>query len=157
MRLNEWIYIGGSSFGVKHMELRILTWLFPLLMALLEFIIRASAAGEDPLAFIGPTLGGTALGVLLPFTRTKISNEADDRRGPQANTGKFDFNDHHWAQSINVLLWIGLTAWATSLYLAINHGSPYFPEVDGGRTSTLIGLILWGCAVLIDLLRGGKA
>jgi hypothetical protein len=138
------------------MELRILTWLFPLLMAVLEFLLRASASGKDPYEFIGPTIGGAALGMLLPFTRVKISHEPADQNSVQTNTGKVYMSDHHWAQSINVLLWIGLTAWATSLYLGIHHGSPYFPNVDGVRTSILIGLILWLCAVGVDFLRGGK-
>jgi len=137
------------------MELRILTWLFPLLMSVLEFLLRASANGEDPWEFIGPTIGGAALGMLLPLTRTTISVESRVKN-PHADIGKVHISDHHWAQSINVLLWIKLAAWAVSLYLSINHGSLYFPQVGGVRTSILIGLILWLCAVSFDFLRGGK-
>lgn len=120
------------------MELRILIWLFPWLMAVLEFLLRASAGNTEAWGFIGPTVGGAALGTMLPFTRS--TRKSDD----------------HWAGIVNILQWIGLTAWACSLYLDINHGSPYFPDLDGVRTSFLIGFILWICAVLVDLLRGGR-
>lgn len=139
MPLSEYAYIEGSSFGVTNMALRILTWLFPWLMAILEFLLRDSLSNSDAVAFVGPTVGGAALGMILPFT-------ASDKR-----------SDSNWAQWINVLQWIGFTAWACSLYLGINHGSPYFPNLDGVRTSILIGSILWLCAVFVDLLRGGRA
>jgi len=51
------------------MELRILIWLFPWLMAVLEFLLRASAGNTEAWGFIGPTVGGAALGTMLPFTR----------------------------------------------------------------------------------------
>ena len=117
---------------------RLLIWLFPWLMAVLEFLLRASAGNAEAVAFIGPTVGGAVLGMMLPFTFPRTPR------------------DDHGAQSTNVLLWIGLIAWACSLYLSINHGSPYFPNLDGVRTSILIGLILWLFAVAVDFLRGRK-
>ncbi|MYN19733.1 hypothetical protein GTP81_23595 [Rugamonas sp. FT107W] len=139
------------------MELRILTWLFPWLMAVLEFLLRASSGNPDAVAFIGPTVGGTALGMLLPLTRAKLlAKEQSSPAARPTNFGLIDTAAEHWAQRINILLWLGLAAWATSLYLSINHGSPYFPKLDGVRTSLLIGFILWICAVLADLIRGGK-
>ncbi|RFP30565.1 hypothetical protein D0T24_26710 [Duganella sp. BJB480] len=123
-------------------------------MAVLEFLLRASSGNPDAVAFIGPTVGGTALGMLLPLTRAKLL--AKEQSSPAANFGLIDTAAEHWAQRINILLWLGLAAWATSLYLSINHGSPYFPKLDGVRTSLLIGFILWICAVLADFIRGGK-
>jgi hypothetical protein len=55
------------------MELRILTWLFPWLMAALEFLLRNSLHDVGAIAFIGPTVGGAALGMMLPFTRARAS------------------------------------------------------------------------------------
>lgn len=72
------------------------------------------------------------------------------------NMGWVDRKADHWAASINVVVWVGLTAWASSVYLSINHGTPYAPDIDGARTSLLIGFILWLCAVVVDLARGGK-
>lgn len=120
------------------MGLRILTWLFPWLMAILEFLLRASVSNADAVAFVGPTVGGAALGMILPLT-------VSDKR-----------SDSDWTQWINVLQWIGLTAWACGLYLSINRDSPYFPDLDGVRTSILIGSILWLCAVIVDFLRRRK-
>lgn len=131
----------GSLHG-GNMELKILTWIFPWLMCGLEFLLRASAGHPDAWGFIGPTLGAAALGMMLPLTHAG---------------GSRDRVADHWAQSINVIVWIGLTAWAASVYLSVNHGSPYFPQIDGVRTSLLIGFILWGCAVGVDLARGGKS
>jgi hypothetical protein len=54
------------------MELRILTWLFPWLMAALEFLLRNSLHDVGAIAFIGPTVGGAALGMMLPFTRARF-------------------------------------------------------------------------------------
>lgn len=105
-------------------------------MAVLEFLLRASAANADAVEFIGPTVGAAALGMLLPAALPE-QQEGGNR-----------------AQGANLILWIGLTAWACSLYLGINHGSPYFPDLDGVRTSFLIGFILWFCAVFADLLGG---
>ncbi|RFP14612.1 MULTISPECIES: hypothetical protein [unclassified Duganella] len=139
------------------MELRILTWLFPWLMAVLEFLLRASSGNPDAVAFIGPTVGGTALGMLLPLTHASllVKGHSPQAEG-SANTGLIDPTADQWAQRINIILWLGLAAWAASLYLSINHSSPYFPQLDGVRTSLLIGFILWTCAVLADLIRGGK-
>jgi len=138
MPLSEYAYIEDSSSGVTNMGLRILTWLFPWLMAILEFLLRASVSNADAVAFVGPTVGGAALGMILPLT-------VSDKR-----------SDSDWAQWINVLQWVGLTAWAYSLYLSINRNSPYLPNLDGVQTSILIGSILWACAVVLDFLRGRK-
>lgn len=72
MPTNEYAYIEGSSFGVTNMGLRILTWLFPWLMAILEFLLRASVGNADAVAFVGPTVGGAALGIVLPFIRDRF-------------------------------------------------------------------------------------
>lgn len=139
------------------MELRILTWLFPWLMSVLEFLLRASAGQPDAWEFIGPTVGGAAIGMLLPLTQARA---AEGRRtttqGQHSEISRGDRKADHLAPSVNILLWVGLTAWATSVYLSINHGSPYAPEIDGARTSLMIGFILWLCAVVVDLARGGK-
>jgi len=37
--------------------------------AVLDFLLRQSLQNTDALAFIGPTVGGAALGMMLPFTR----------------------------------------------------------------------------------------
>ena len=96
------------------MGLRILTWLFPWLMSVLEFLLRASAGHSDAWEFIGPTVGGAALGLMLPLTRARVIR----REKPPAE-------------------------WNA-------------PEIDGARTSLLIGFIIWLCAVVVDLARGGK-
>lgn len=68
----------------------------------------------------------------------------------------FDRREDHWAQWINVAVWMGFSAWSISLYLSLTDGSRFFANVDGGRTAVLIGAILWGIAVLVDFARGGK-
>ena len=139
------------------MGLRILTWLFPWLMSVLEFLLRASAGQSDAWEFIGPTIGGAALGLMLPLTRARvIKREQPPVQRKNSEIGWLDHTADSWAQSINILVWIGLTAWATSVYLSTNHGSPYAPNIDGARTSLLIGFIIWLCAVVVDLVRGGK-
>lgn len=139
------------------MELRILTWLFPWLMSVLEFLLRASAGQSDAWEFIGPTVGGAALGMMLPLTRARVVESGQPPvEWQHSELRGFDRTADRWAQSINIVVWVGLTAWATSVYLSINHGSPYAPEIDGARTSLLIGFILWLCAVVVDLARGGK-
>jgi len=71
------------------MALRILTWAFPWLMAVLEFLLRISLHAADATTFIGPTVGGAVLGTMLPFTRareippiTPTSSKAKTARGP---------------------------------------------------------------------------
>lgn len=59
------------------MELRILTWLFPWLVAVREFLLRATAETPDAWEFIGPTVGGAALGMMLPFTRIKFVKDGE--------------------------------------------------------------------------------
>nr|WP_315395756.1 hypothetical protein [uncultured Duganella sp.] len=138
------------------MELRILTWLFPWLMSVLEFLLRASAGQPDAWEFIGPTVGAAALGMMLPLTQTRVAERGNiSMRSRPSKVGLVERKDH-WGPRINVLVWVGLTAWATSVYLSLNHGTAYAPEIDGARTALLIGFILWLSAVLVDLARGGK-
>nr|WP_315219294.1 hypothetical protein [uncultured Duganella sp.] len=135
------------------MELRILTWAFPWIMAIFEFLMRSSLNDSAPAAFIGPTVGAASLGMLLPLTRAR------ELPRPVASTSKrvsFDRSEDHWAQWINLAVWLGFSAWSISLYLSLTDGSRFFANVDGGRTAILIGAILWGIAVLVDFARGGK-
>lgn len=146
-------YIGYFDLGVNIMELRILTWAFPWLMAIFELLMRSSLNDSSPTAFVGPTVGGASLGMLLPHTRA--------RELPQGGTSaskriSFDRREDHWAQWTNVAVWTGFSAWSLSLYLSLTNGNRLFAGVDGERTAILIGAILWGIAVVVDFARGGK-
>ncbi|MCU6500293.1 hypothetical protein LPN04_21085 [Rugamonas sp. A1-17] len=134
------------------MALRILTWAFPWLMAILEFLLRSSLQAAEATAFIGPTVGGAVLGMMLPLTRARELPAITTKR----NTISFDRSDDRWAQLTNLALWIGLTAWAVSLYLSLTDDSDIFVHLDRGRTSILIGAILWVNVVVFDILRGGQ-
>ena len=147
-------YIGGSPSAAYDMELRILTWLFPWVMSLLEFLLRASAGHTDAWDFIGPTVGAAALGMMLPLTQASMKTTRQIWR--REKSGRIVRDMDRLAPWVNIAVWIGLTAWATSVYLSVNQGSPYAPQIDGARTSLLIGFILWLCAVVVDLARGGK-
>ena len=147
------VYIGHLDPGINIMELRILTWAFPWIMATFEFLMRSSLSDPAPAAFIGPTVGAASLGMLLPLTRAR------ELHRPAAGSCKrisFDRSEDHWAQWINVAVWLGFSAWAISLYLSLTDGGRFFTNVDGGRTAILIGAILWSIAVLVDFARGGK-
>ena len=134
------------------MALRILTWAFPWLMAILEFLLRSSLQAPDATTFIGPTVGGAVLGMMLPYTRARELPPIRMKR----NTISFDRNEDRWAQFTNLALWIGLTAWTVSLYLSLTDDGKVFVHLDHGRTSILIGAILWMTVVVFDLLRGDK-
>ncbi|USX16067.1 hypothetical protein NHH88_09885 [Oxalobacteraceae bacterium OTU3CAMAD1] len=135
------------------MELRILTWVFPWIMAIFEFLMRSSLNDPAPAAFIGPTVGAASLGMLLPLTRAR---ELHQRAASCSKRISFDRSEDQWAQWINVTVWLGFSAWAISLYLSLTDGGLFFANVDGGRTAILIGAILWGIAVLVDFARGGR-
>jgi hypothetical protein len=135
------------------MEFRILIWAFPWLMAVLEFLLRNSLHDAEATAFIGPTVGGAALGMMLPFTRAReLPKTAAQAPGSIA----FDRSDDHRAQLTNLILWVGLIAWAVSLHLGLLNGSEALGDMDGERTSILIGAIIWLIAVVLDWSRGGK-
>ncbi|USX28454.1 hypothetical protein NHH73_09285 [Oxalobacteraceae bacterium OTU3CINTB1] len=135
------------------MEPRILTWAFPWVMAIFEFLMRSSLSDPAPAAFIGPTVGAASLGMLLPLTRAR---ELHRTAASSSKRISFDRREDHCAQWIKVTVWLGFSAWATSLYLSLTDGDRFFANVDGGRTAILIGAILWGIAVLVDFARGGK-
>jgi hypothetical protein len=135
------------------MELRILTWLFPWLMAAHEFLLRNSLHDAGAVAFIGPTVGGAALGMMLPFTRARELPKTDSET---PNSIAFDRSDDHRAQLTNLILWIGLIAWAVCRHLSLMNGSDTLGDMDGERTSTFIGAIIWLIAVVLDWLRGGE-
>jgi hypothetical protein len=135
------------------MELRILTWIFPWLMAIFELLLRVSLQDADATAFIGPTVGGASLGMLLPLTRAKEL--------PRANSAavrriSFDRWAGHLAQTTNIAIWAGFTAWACSLYLSLTHRNELPASLDGERTSILIGVIIWIAMIVFDSARGGK-
>ncbi|MYM89974.1 hypothetical protein GTP91_22735 [Rugamonas sp. FT82W] len=134
------------------MAIRILTWAFPWLMAILEFLLRSSLHATDATTFIGPTVGGAVLGMMLPRTRARELPSITTKR----TTISFDRNDDRWAQLTNLALWIGLIAWAVSLHLSLTEDSELFIHLDHGRTSILIGAILWVTVVVFDILRGDK-
>ncbi|MQA41664.1 hypothetical protein [Rugamonas aquatica] len=135
------------------METRILSWAFPWLMAILEFLLRQSMHDAGATAFIGPTVGGAALGMLLPFTRAR-EIQGTKRHAPGIIS--FDRDEDCWAQRANLAVWIGLTVWAVSLYLSLARRDDLFTQADNERISNLIGAILWLIAVLFDVLRGLK-
>lgn len=135
------------------MELKILTWLFPWLMAALEFLLRNSMHDPDATAFIGPTVGAAALGMMLPFTRAR---ELPKSAGEAEDSISFNRRDDHRAQLTNLMLWIGLVAWAVSLHLSLMNGSDALGNIDGERTANCIGAIIWSIAVVLDSSRGGK-
>jgi hypothetical protein len=134
------------------MALSILIWAFPWLMAVFEFLLRSSLNDAGPISFIGPTVGGAALGMMLPFTRARVLNKTRIRKN---NTISFDRTDDNWAQITNLSLWLGLIAWAVSLYLSLMAQSDLPSKLSSERTSILIGAILWMTAVAFDILRGG--
>lgn len=135
------------------MALRVLTWIFPWLMAVLEFLLRISLHDVAATTFIGPTVGGAVLGMMLPFTR---AGELRKHGVNKTSTISFDRKDDGWAQLTNLALWVGLMAWAVSLYLSLTERSGAFVNLDNERTSIFIGAILWVTAVAFDVLRGGK-
>lgn len=135
------------------MELKILTWLFPWLMAALEFLLRNSMQDPGATAFIGPTVGAAALGMMLPFTRAR---ELPKSAGEAAGIIAFDRRDEHHAQLTNLMLWIGLVAWAVSLHLSLMNGSDALGNIDGERTANCIGTIIWFITMALDWSRGGK-
>lgn len=135
------------------MQLKILTWLFPWMMAVLEFLLRYSLHNADATAFIGPTVGGAALGMMLPFTRAR---ELPKVAAQRSNRISFDIRDDHRAQQTNLILWVGLITWAVSLHLSLTNGSDALGDIDGERTSNFIGAIIWLIAVALDWSRGGE-
>lgn len=139
------------------MEIRFLTWLFPRLMASIEFVLRASLHNADAVGFFGPTVGGAALGMMLPLTSARALSKAETMETfGRDDFLAFDARDMWWAQATRIVLWIGLVLWAASLYLSIDGGATYFPHLDGERTSIFIGFILWLAAVILDGVRGGE-
>jgi hypothetical protein len=135
------------------MELRILTWIFPWLMAIFELLLRISLQNADASAFIGPTVGGASLGMMLPLTRAR---ELPGRGPNAARRISFDRKEDHLAQLTNLAIWAGFTAWASSLYLSLADDGDVIAGLDHGRTSILIGAIIWIAVVVFDLARGGK-
>lgn len=135
------------------METRLLNWAFPWLMAILEFLLRQGTHDISATAFIGPTVGGAALGMMLPFTRPR---EIQGDKNKRKETISFDRNEDRWAQRANLVVWIGLTAWAVALYLSLKQDGAPFIVASNEAMSNLIGAILWLIAVILDILRGLK-
>ena len=135
------------------MELRILTWIFPWLMAIFELLLRISLQNAEPAAFIGPTVGAASLGMMLPLTRAR---ELPGRGAAAARRISFDRKEDHLAQLTNLTIWAGFTAWASSLYLSLTGDGDLIAGLDRGRTSILIGAIIWIVVIVIDFARGGK-
>lgn len=48
---------------------RLLSWLFPFLMLIFEFLLRSGMRDPAAFDFVGPTLGAAALGMMLPRAR----------------------------------------------------------------------------------------
>ena len=135
------------------METKILNWAFPWLMALLEFLLRQSLQNTDALTFIGPTVGGAALGMMLPFTRARELHRIGLHA---AGMITFDRQEDRWAQRENLAVWIGLTAWAVSLYLSLTYDRGEVASVFNVPISISIGVILWLASVIFDILQGAK-
>lgn len=137
--------------------MRLLIWLFPFLMGLIEFVVRASLHNADAVGFLGPTVGGAALGMMLPLTRAKeLSRIEKQEMFGRADIVAFHGRDERWAQCANVALWMCLAGWTASLYLSLAGNGTYFPRIDGERTAIVIGIILWLVAVVLETIRGGK-
>lgn len=143
--------------------MRFLIWIFPLLLAAIEFVVRASLHNPDSVGFFGPTLGGAALGTLLPLTHAKeISPQQKAAINRAAGlVGAGDIVTHYgrdvrWAQRANVALWICVVGWTASLYFSLAGNGTYFSGIDGERTAALIVTILWLVAVIFDSVRGGE-
>ncbi|MDL2354815.1 MAG: hypothetical protein QFF03_06125 [Pseudomonadota bacterium] len=129
-------------------------WLFPFLMGIIEFVVRASLRNPDAVGFFGPTIGGAALGMMLPMTHAKEMSAAERNSIVQAaDIVVFRGRDARWAQRANVALWMCLAGWAASLYLSLAGSRTFFPQLDGERSAILIGIILWIVAVIFDRLR----
>lgn len=144
-------------------NMRLLIWIFPVLMGLIEFVVRASLHNPDSVGFFGPGLGGAALGLMLPLTyaREMSPQQKEAILFAARLAGAADVVTHHgrdarWAQRANVALWVCVAGWTASLYLSLAGSGSYFPRIDGERTAALIGAILWLIAIILDLLRGGE-
>jgi hypothetical protein len=122
-------------------------------MAIFELLLRVSLQNADATAFIGPTVGGASLGMMLPLTRAK-----ELRRGSTAAARRISFDRwaDHLAQVTNIAIWAGFAAWACSLYLSLAEGSGIVAGLDSERTSILIGAIIWIAMIVCDSARGGK-
>lgn len=121
-------------------------------MAIFELLLRVSLHNADATAFIGPTVGGASLGMMLPFTRAKELHRASSA----ARRISFDRWADHLAQVTNIAIWAGFTAWACSLYLSLADDGYLIERLDGERTSILIGVIIWIAMIVFDSARGGK-
>ena len=122
-------------------------------MAIFELLLRISLQNAEPTAFIGPTVGAASLGMMLPLTRAR---ELPGRGATAARRISFDRKEDHLAQLTNLTIWAGFTAWASSLYLSLTDDGDLIAGLDRGRTSILIGAIIWVAVVVIDFARGGK-
>lgn len=133
------------------MVLRILTWIFPWQMAVFELLLRLSVHDSSPYAFIGPTIGGASLGMMLTLTRARERYERDDEKEGSIS---FDPSDDQLAQLATLALWMGFTAWACSLYLSLGDIGGVLTGLDPERTSNLIGFIIWSTVIVFDVVRG---
>jgi len=123
-------------------------------MAIFELLLRVSLQNADTIAFIGPTVGGASLGMMLPLTRAK---QLPGAGGATTRRISFDRWADHLAQVTNVAIWAGFTAWACSLYLSLANDGDVIAGLDGGRTSILIGVIICIATIVFDSARGGKS
>lgn len=122
-------------------------------MAVFELLLRISLHDPEPTAFIGPTVGGASLGMMLPLTRAK---ELSTHGTTAPRRISFDRGEDRLAQLTNLATWVGFTAWACSLYLSLADERDITFGLATGRTSIFIGAIIWIVVVVVDIARGGK-
>lgn len=121
-------------------------------MAVFELLLRLSLHEPSPYAFIGPTIGGASLGMMLTLTRARELYGSDDEKERHIS---FEPGEDQLAQLATLALWTGFTAWACSLYLSLGDIGGVLTGMDPERTSNLIGFIIWSTVIVFDVVRGG--
>ena len=106
---------------------RVPTYLFPVLLIFIEYILRISFPSVDTLRFIGPTFAAAGIGMILPITYYNnridtISHLAVEIKNVIIN-GNFVI-DSKRAKTVRfssrILIIFLLAAWVTCVYYSFN-------------------------------------
>lgn len=130
---------------------RILLYLFPAPLGLLEWLIRQRSPSSDATEFLGPALCSAALALLLPVIVPKtVPGEALKLNLPKGYRLRKKDDDAIVVVGIISLL-LGISLWGVCLHLSLG-GELFSPlkEWTAGRNKQFgIGAILYTVAVFL--------
>jgi|SRR5207302_6539310 len=127
---------------------RTVTYLFPLIFVLVEYLLR-KVFNSDPRGFIAPTLASVGIGQLLPLIALKDRTKLLPKKVRQSLKGKVLISkwDQFVVQVSWILIFVFTLVWAVLLYLSIHSSDSEallfgYKTVYFGMFTYFVGVIL---------------